>query len=192
MTIPPQPPEYINFFKPFKSWPVNHLVVPIGVSHISLRHKKYNWGSGRKRTNEQYGLGLTQVQEGQVCDTAFPVHLQTNADSILHKISTKPRGILTHLDWSSLTAPGPYLMPTGLFWYSVSTASLRLPSPTAFSEFIFTTPSRLSRTCLSYHTSGLIQDLESKPFVWLHAKTDKRIVCLVDHLVSQCLYLFYI
>ena len=48
-----QYPRYINFFKPFQSWPVNHLVVPIGVSHISLRHKKYNQGSGRKRTKNK-------------------------------------------------------------------------------------------------------------------------------------------
>ena len=51
---------------------------------------------------------------------------------ILREISTKPRGMLTHLDWSSITAPGLYLMPTAL---------LRYPSPTAFSGFLFPTPS---------------------------------------------------
>ena len=52
--IPPRPPEYINFFT-ISLLGGDHLVDPIGLSHISLRHKKYNQGSGRKeqRTNEQ-------------------------------------------------------------------------------------------------------------------------------------------
>ena len=60
------PPEYINFFETISILAGDHLVVPIGVLPISLWHKKYNQGSGRKeqRSNEQYGLGLTQVQEG--------------------------------------------------------------------------------------------------------------------------------
>ena len=47
------------------------------VSHISLRHKNTTKGVGEKeqKTNEQYGLGLTQVQEGWFSDTAFPVLL---------------------------------------------------------------------------------------------------------------------
>ena len=66
MTIPPWSPEYINFFETISILAGDHVVVPMGVSHISLQHKKYNQESGRKeqRTNEQYGLGLTQVQEG--------------------------------------------------------------------------------------------------------------------------------
>ena len=38
-----------------------------------------------------------------------------------------------------------------------------------------------SRTCLSSPTSGLVGDLDFKPFVWFRAKTDKGIVCLADH-----------
>ena len=35
-------------------------------------------------------------------------------------------------------------------------------------------------------TSGLIGDLDSKPFVWLRAMTDKMIFCLADHhIVSE-------
>ena len=72
VTIPPlPPPEYINFFETISIFADDHLVVPIGASHISLRHKKYNQGSERKRTNEQTKniLGLTQKQEGWFCDT---------------------------------------------------------------------------------------------------------------------------
>ena len=35
VTIPPLPPEYVNFFEPFHFLAGDHLVVPIGASHIS-------------------------------------------------------------------------------------------------------------------------------------------------------------
>ena len=35
VTIPPRPPEDVNFFKPFHFLAGDHLVVPIGVSQIS-------------------------------------------------------------------------------------------------------------------------------------------------------------
>ena len=48
--------------------------------------------------------------------------------------------MLTHLDWSSLTAPGPYLMPTGLCCCPLSTplcVSLRkLPSVSFFFQLL--------------------------------------------------------
>ena len=53
--------RYINFFETISILAGDHLVVPIGVLHISLWHKKYNQRNGRKRTrirtNEQYSLG---------------------------------------------------------------------------------------------------------------------------------------
>ena len=73
--IPPAHPEYVNFFKTISILAGDHLVVSIGVSHISSRLQKYNQGIWRKRTKNKRGLGLTQVQEGQVCDTGFPVHM---------------------------------------------------------------------------------------------------------------------
>ena len=42
----------------------DHLVVPIGVSHVSLWPQEIQpreMGEKKQRTNEQYGLGLTQV-----------------------------------------------------------------------------------------------------------------------------------
>ena len=51
---------------------------------------------------------------------------------ILCEISTKPRGMLIHLDWSSLTDTGLSLMPTGLFCCSVSTAN----SPSALTFWL--------------------------------------------------------
>ena len=82
VTIPTSVPRYINFCETISILAGDPLVVPIGVSHISLQHKKYNKGSGRKRTKAwNKGLGLTQVQEGWICDTVhFFVYLWTNAN----------------------------------------------------------------------------------------------------------------
>ena len=66
------PPPYINFFKPFHFLAGDHLVVPIGVSHIPLRHKKYNQGSGRKRTNEQYAWVNSSARRLILWHCAFP------------------------------------------------------------------------------------------------------------------------
>ena len=53
-----------------------------GITHFfkATRNTTEEVGEKEQRTNEQYGLGLTQVQEGWFRDTGFPVHLQTNAD----------------------------------------------------------------------------------------------------------------
>ena len=69
---------------------------------------------------------------------------------------------LSHADWSLL----------------LSVADC--PSASPFANYL----SGFSQNCLSYPTSGLVRDLESKPFVWFRAKTDKGIVCLADHLHS--------
>ena len=71
-------PVLINSFETILSWPVNHLVVSAGAFHISLwpqeiqpreREKKNKW-----ETNNM-GFGQLKVQEGEFCNTAFPVHL---------------------------------------------------------------------------------------------------------------------
>ena len=73
----PLAPTVTSTSSPFHFLAGDHLVIPIGASHISLRHKKYNQGSGRKeqRTNEQYGLVQLQGQEDELCNTAFPMHM---------------------------------------------------------------------------------------------------------------------
>ena len=53
--LPPRPPHYINFFEPFHFLAGNQLVVPIGVSHISLLLQEIqSWEWEKKKTNEQY------------------------------------------------------------------------------------------------------------------------------------------
>ena len=98
---------------------------------------------------------------------------------ILREISTKPRGMLTDLYWSSLTAPGLYLMPTGLLCCLVSTALLHQSSPTAFSGFLFPTL-WMTFPCLLPVASRS----RAHAFVWFRAKTNKKIVCLVHSLHS--------
>ena len=135
-------------------------------------------GEKEQRINEQYGLGLTQVQEGWFCDTAFPAQCRLTLICILREISTKPWGMLTHLDWSSLTAPGPYLMPTGLFCCPVSTG--HCPSASPFANSSLWVP--LSNPWLAFPCL-LPVTLRSRvnAFVWFRAKTDKGIICLADH-----------
>ena len=161
-----------------------HLVVPTGISHISLRHKKYNRGrAGEKeqRRNEHYRLSLTQVQEGLFRDTLHSLSIwRLTLTCILREISTKPRGMLTHLDWSSLTDPGLNLTPSVLFCCPVSTRPLRHPSPTAFSGFLF--PTLLTGVPLP--TSGRVEISSSGLCLVSRQKKQKKFVCLAHLLHS--------
>ena len=71
-------------------------------------HKKYNRGSGRKRTNEQYGLRSAPSARRVVLWHFFVLLFVHLVDShwvcIFREISTKLLGMPTHLDWSSLSA----------------------------------------------------------------------------------------
>ena len=73
---------------------------------------------------------------------------------------------------------GPHLIRLVSLLSSVD-CPVRHLSPTAFFEFLCPTH---SLAFPSYFQS--YRDLESKPFVWFRAKTDKGIVCLADHLHS--------
>ena len=64
VTLPPQPPRYINFFKPFHFTAGDQLVVPIGVSHISLLLQVIQSREREKKEQTNNMLGLTQVQKG--------------------------------------------------------------------------------------------------------------------------------
>ena len=157
---------------------MNHLVVSAGAYHIYLwpqeiqprEREKKNEKKQKNKTNELYGLGLTQVQEEWFRDTAFLCICRLTPTCILLKISTKPRGMLTHLDWSSLTAPGPYLMSTGLFRCPSSTALLRHSSPT-FCRFLLQLLS--DRRSRAHFWSR--RDLELRPLFGFAPKQTKRL-----------------
>ena len=84
-----------------------------------------------------------------------------------------------------LTVPGLYL--TWLVSSAVrcrlplSVILLQLPSLGSFSNCLLCRSLAhcpgFSRICLFSPTSGLVGDLDSKPFIWFRTKTDKRIVC---------------
>ena len=65
MTLPPRPPRYINFFKPFLYLAGDQLAVPIGASHISLPLQEIQSREREKKENKRTKcLGLTQMQKG--------------------------------------------------------------------------------------------------------------------------------
>ena len=130
--IPPWP-LYINFFETILSWPVNHLVVSAGAFHISLWPQEIKPREQEKKNKEQtnnVGLGQLKCKKGGSVTLRSHCLCRLMLKCILCEISTKPRGMLTHLDWSSLTAP---------FCWPLSTVPLRLPLPTAFSWFLLPT-----------------------------------------------------
>ena len=183
VTLPPRPPRYINFFKPFLFFTAgDQLVVPIGASHISLPLQEIQ--SREREKNEQTNnmLGLTQMQKGSyvtlcICRLTLVWILAKllqsywNADSSLLVF---PHCFGSHLMSTGLSVP----VSTGLS-APVWTGHSRHLSPTPTSQSLCPT---LRLAFPSYFRSR--RDFKSKPFVWFRAKTDKRIVCLADHLYS--------
>ena len=90
---------------------------------------------------------------------------------------TTPLGMPTYLDRSSFTGPGlthaDWSLCSGVDW------SLASPFTNCFLELLCPT---LWPAFPSYFRSPEISS--PKLFVWFHAKTDKGIVCLADHLHS--------
>ena len=68
---PSRPPVFINFFETILSWPVIHLVVPNGVSHISLWPQEIQpreWEKKNKEQTNNKGFGQLKEQEGEFCN----------------------------------------------------------------------------------------------------------------------------
>ena len=176
MTIPPRPSVLINFFETILSWPVIHLVVSIGVSHISLWPQEIQpreWEKKNKEQTNNKGFGQLKCKKGGFVTLDSLCTCRLTLTCILREIFTKPRGMLTHLDRSFLTASGPYLMPTGLFCCPLSTAPIRHPSPSASLSSFFQLLS-LAFPC----PLPVASRSRAQAFVWFRAKTNKEIVCL--------------
>ena len=177
-----------------------HLVVPIGVSHISLWLKEIQpreWEKKNKEQTNNKGLGQLKCKKGGSVTLHFLCICRLMLMCILCEISTKPWGMLTHLDWSSLTTPGLYLMLTGLFCCPVLTALLHHPSPTASLSSFFQLLS--DRHSLANFQS--CQDLELRPLFGFAPKQTKRLSAwctpfivsqLSSTLVTTLHVLFYI
>ena len=184
MTIPPQPPEYVNFFELFHFLAGDQLVVPIGGHRTFLYgYKKYNRGSGRKRTNEQnkqYEPGVnSKCKTRSYVTLCIPVSIYRLTLAWISSENSK-----THEEcWVILTRLPSLLWtsshPTGLSAVRCRLATRvtlrQLPSSSSFVQL----PSRVPLP-----TSGHAEISSPKLFVWFRAKTDKGIVCLADLLHS--------
>ena len=141
---------------------------------------KYNRGSGRKRTNEKYGLRSASSTRRVVLWHFFVqlfMHFVDYRGRIFFaELLQKPLGMTTHL-WLVLSAPSRLPLCVSLRQLTLSGFLFQLP----LSGFLCQLPSGFSRTCLSSLASGLVGDLEFKPFIWFRTKTDKGIVCLAGY-----------
>ena len=153
-----------------------------GIAHFVIATRNKIKGVGEKeQTNNM--LGLIQAKGEKLCNIAFPMCIcRLTLSWISSEISTQLLGIPTHLDRSSFTALDPIscrLLTSAVRCRLATRVTLRqLPS----SQSLCLT---LWLAFPSYFRSR--RDLESKPFVWFCAKTDKGIVCLADYLHSVTL-----
>ena len=174
-------PRYVNFFKPFHFLAGDQLVVPIGASHISSWQQEIQSREleEREQTNKRtICLGKFKVQEEELCNIAFPMCIcRLTLAWISSEISTKLLGMPTHLDRFSLTALDS--LSCQLVTSLLSSVDWPLVSPFA-NRLLWVLLSNSYWPSLAYFRSR--RDLESKPFVWFCAQTDKGIVGLADHL----------
>ena len=123
-------------------------------------------------------LGLTQVQK-EFCNIAFPLCIcRLTLAWISSEISTKLLGMPTHLDRSSFTALDPIScqlvsLLSGFDW----------PLASPFADCLLLSPFSHSLTRILFLLPVTLRSW-AQAFVWFHAKTDKGITCLADHLHS--------
>ena len=181
MTIPLRPPTLINFFKPFQVLASESSSGSNEASHISSWLQEIQSREWEKRTKNKRTIGAWVSFK---CKKRSYVTLHSlcicrlSLTCSFYEISTSHEEcwlILTGLPSLILD----YLMTTGLFCCPVSTANCHSASP--FANCFLWVPLSNSSTHVPLPTSGLGRDLDSKPFVWFRAKTDKGIVCLADH-----------
>ena len=142
------PPRYINFFEPFHFLAGDQLVVPIGGHRTFLYgYKKYNRGSGRKRTNEQneqYEPGVnSKCKTRSNVTLCIPVSIyRLKLAWISRETFTKLLGMPTYPNRSS-SLPWTSSHPTGL-----SAVRCRLPCPSSVANCLLRVP--LSNSLLAF------------------------------------------
>ena len=199
-------PEYINFLKSIlfmardssSGFQQGHHTFLFG-------HKKYNRECGRKRTNEQYGLRSAPSARRVVLWHFFVqlfVHFVDTGSVFFAKFLQSYEEcqlILTGLPAQISSADRCRLRTANSSWLVPSAVRSRLSlcvslRQLTLSGFLFQLPSLrsfanshsgFSQTCLSSPTSSLVEDLESKPFVWFRAKTKGSSALQNTHIVSQ-------
>ena len=144
--------------KPFQYWPVIIYWFQSGYHAFLPGYKNTIKGvGGKEQTNNNAWVSSKCKKKSYV--TLHSLYIcRLTLTWISSENSTKILGMLTHLDWSSLTAAELYLMPTGLFSvrcrlpFSVSRRQL-----TSFRSFV----QLLTRVPLL--TSGHIKDRGLRP-----------------------------
>ena len=180
MTIPPRPTQYINFFKPFQILVSESSGFDRSIAHFftaqEIQSREWEKRTKNKRTIWAW---VNSSARRLSCDTVHTLCIcRLTLAWISSEISTKLQGMPTHLDWSSLTAAGLYLMPTDLFCCPVSTPNCPSPSPVAICLlWVPSSNCSLAFPCLLPVASRS----RAQAFVWFRAKTDKGIVSLADH-----------
>ena len=160
-----QPTPFINFFKPILFMASDSSSgFHQGISHFFMATKNTTERVER-RTNEQYGLGSTPSTRRGVlwwfC-AAFCAFVDYRGHVFCAKLLQKT----TRNANSFLTVfPHCLLLLTVHPLDSVVNCSLWVP---------FSTAPVFSRTFLSSSTSGLEEDLEFKPFVWVSCQNRQR------------------
>ena len=175
------PPNTSTSSKPFHFLAGDQLMVPIGASHISswlqeiqsreweerTKNKRIIWAWVNSKCKKRSYITLHSL-----CICRLTLACISSENSTTHEecwliLTGLPSLLWTlcHADWS--------LLLSGVDW----------PLASPFATCVLWVPSSNSRLAFpSYFRSR--RDLESKPFVWFRAKTDKGILCLVDHLHS--------
>ena len=156
-------------------------MVPIGVSHISSWQQEIQSSEWEERTKNKRTIWawVNSNARSFSCDTLHSLCIcRLTLAWISSEISTKLLGMSIHLDWSSLTAPGLYLMPIGLFCCPVSTANCRSASPVANCLLSVPSSNFLSHSFIHFRSR---RRSRAQAFVWFRAKTGKGIFCLADH-----------
>ena len=169
MTIPTQSPS----LKHFKSWPVNHLVVPIGVSHISSWLQEIQSREWVKRTKNKRSIGAWVSSKSNkrsyvtlhsrcICRLSL-----TCSFCEIFTSHEESRLILTGLP-SLILDPISCWLVSAAVRCRLPTATLPLPSPTASSGFLLPIPDLRS---LAYFWSS--RDLELRSLFGFAPKQTK-------------------
>ena len=141
-----------------------HLVVPTGVSHFFTAQET------EQRASEQYGLGLTQVQEGWFRDTAFTLHLQTNADVHFSRNFYKATRN-ANSSWQAF--PHCFWTLSHADWYLLLSVA-NCPSASPFTNYLLWVPSSNSYlTGIPLPTFGRVESSSSGLF-WFRAKKKQK------------------
>ena len=170
VTIPPRPPLHQLLRNHFNLDRWSSSGSDRGIAHFLMATRNTIKGVGEKN-KEQTRAWVNWSARKLSCDT---LHSFAYVDYRWRASFAKfPQitGMLTHLDWPSLTVAGLCLMPIGLFsdWCRLPTATLRLPSPTGFCGFLLPTP--VTRVPLP--TSGHVEDRGLRPLFGFAPKQTK-------------------